>query len=135
MVEILSVAGRLIDGPLHGGAILRMGALEDKFQGRFHRPVTSKDSEGLVRPDDLSAGGIPAKAPGVAQSLRLGQIHFAVPQRGFNPPLIPNRCLQVISGTPESFGCLSLRRDHERDNERCDGKQDETRYLRNIPGE
>ncbi len=31
MVEILSVAGRAIDGLLHGSAIFRMGALHNKF--------------------------------------------------------------------------------------------------------
>ena len=48
MVEILSVAGRLIDGLLHGSAIFRMGALENEFQGRFRRPVASKYSESLL---------------------------------------------------------------------------------------
>src|ERR1700730_4020198 len=48
VVEILSVAGRLIDGLLHGGAVFRMGTLENKFQGRFRRPVALEDSEGLL---------------------------------------------------------------------------------------
>jgi hypothetical protein len=48
VIEILSVAGSLLDGFLHGSAILRMGALKNKLQGRFRCPVTSKDSEGLL---------------------------------------------------------------------------------------
>ena len=103
MIEILSIAGGLPDGFLHGSAIFRMGPLENKFQGRFHRLVALEDLEGLVRPDDFSARGIPAEAPGAAQSLRFRQIHFAMPQRRFNRPLILDRCLQVIAGTPENF--------------------------------
>src|SRR6266481_9124869 len=97
MVEIFSVAGRAIDGLSHGSALLRMSALDNKFYGRFRRPVTSKDPESLVRPDDLAAGDIPSEAPGAAQSLRFGQIHFAVQQCGFNPLLIRNRYSQVIT--------------------------------------
>jgi hypothetical protein len=48
MVETLSVAGRLPDGLLHASAIFRMGALENKFQGRFRRSVALEDSEGFV---------------------------------------------------------------------------------------
>src|SRR6267378_3036531 len=48
MVEILSVAGRAIDGLLHGSAIFRMGALDNKFHGRFRGSVTLEDSEGFL---------------------------------------------------------------------------------------
>src|SRR6266849_4891587 len=48
MVEILSVARRLIDGSLHGSAVVRMGALENKFYGWLRRLVTLEDSKGFV---------------------------------------------------------------------------------------
>ena len=48
LVEILSVAGRAIDGRLHGSAILRMGTLNYEFHGRYNRRVASKNSESLV---------------------------------------------------------------------------------------
>ncbi len=48
MIEILSVAGGLLDGVLHGRAIFRMGALENKFQGRLCRLVALEDSKGLL---------------------------------------------------------------------------------------
>ena len=48
MVELFSVARPAIDGLLHGSAIFRMGALDNKLQGRFRRPITSEDSESLV---------------------------------------------------------------------------------------
>src|ERR1700682_1762823 len=135
MVEILSSDRSTVNGLLHGSTIFRMSPLDNKFHGRFRRSVTLEDSEGFVRPDDLSAGDIPSKAPGTAQSLRFGQIHFAMQQRGFNPPLILNRYLQVIAGMPESFCCSSLCRNHECNKERCNGKQDQTRYLRNTYSE
>ncbi len=102
--------------------------------GRFRRPVTSKDPESLVRPDDLSAGDVPSKASGAAQSLRFSQIHFAVQERGFNPLLIlPSPACRSSLRTPESsavaFLCAEIRNGN---NERRNGKQDQTRHLRNI---
>src|SRR6266403_74971 len=116
-------------------SIFWVGALDDKFQGRLGRSVAFEDSKRFIRPGDLSAGNIPSKAAGTAQSLRFGQIHFAMQQRGLNPLLILDRCLQIGAGPPESFCCLSLRRNHESDNEGCNAKQDQTRHLRNIAGE
>jgi hypothetical protein len=48
LVEILAVTGRLLEGRLHGGAIIGMGALEEKFQTRFRCPVVLEDSESFV---------------------------------------------------------------------------------------
>src|SRR3979411_1051528 len=48
MVEILSVAGRAIDGLLHGSTIFRMGALDNELYGWFRRRVTLKDSKGFL---------------------------------------------------------------------------------------
>src|ERR1700730_3421265 len=132
MVEILSLARGAIDGLLHGSAIFRMGALDDKFHGRLRRPVTSKYSESLVRPDNLSACDIPSKAASAAQSLRFGQIHFAVQERGFNSLLSLHRYLQVMARTLKILCCFPLRRDQECNNERCKGKQEQTRQLRNT---
>ncbi len=56
-------------------------------------------------------------------------------QRGFNPLLILNRYLQVIAGTPEGLCCFFLRRNQECNKERCKGKQDQTRHLRNTHNE
>src|SRR6266478_10124066 len=76
MVVVISIDGGTFNCLLHGGTIFRMRALDNKFHGWFRRPVTAEDSEGLVRPGNLSAGDFPCKASGAAQSLRLGQIHF-----------------------------------------------------------
>ena len=97
MIKIGSGAGCGIDCPLHRSPIVRMRPLENDFQGWFCRWVTSEDSERFVGPEDLPGGDIPSKAPGTAQSLRFSQIHFAMQQCVFNPLLILNRCLQVIS--------------------------------------
>src|SRR6476661_5929579 len=43
MIEVLSVAGGLMHGFLHGSAIFRMGALENKFQGRLCRLIALED--------------------------------------------------------------------------------------------
>ena len=48
MIEILSVAGSAIDGLLHGSAIFRMGALDNKFDSRFRRSIILEDSKGLI---------------------------------------------------------------------------------------
>src|ERR1700687_4756977 len=85
MVEILSVAGRLIDDLSYGNAVFRMGALDNKFRGRLRRPVTSKDSEGLLRPNHLARGDVPADASRATQFLCLGQIRLALLQSTFRP--------------------------------------------------
>jgi len=47
-IERMSEFFRAIDGRLHGGAILRMGTLNDEFHGRYNRRVASKNSESLL---------------------------------------------------------------------------------------
>ncbi len=135
VIEVISVDGSTVNGPLHGGAVFRMGALDNKFQGRFCRSVNLKNTVGFVRPDDFSVGNIPSEAPGAAQSLRFGQIHFALQQRGFKPLLILYRYFEAIAGTLDSFCGFSLRRNRECNKERCNAKQDQTRHLRNTHGE
>src|SRR5262245_21001386 len=70
MLEILVVAGRLIDRPSHGGSIFRMRTLEDQLKRRLRRGVALENSKCLRCPDDLSRGDVPAEAPRVAQFLR-----------------------------------------------------------------
>ena len=48
MIKVIAVDGRMLEGLLHCGAIFRMGALDNKLQGRFRRPVTLKDPENFV---------------------------------------------------------------------------------------
>jgi hypothetical protein len=48
MVEILAATGSLFEGPLHGGAIFSVGALEKKLQARFRRSVVLQDSERFI---------------------------------------------------------------------------------------
>ena len=66
MVEILAVAGRVINGLLHGSAIVRMDAPDNEFQGRSGRPIVLEDPECLLRPEELSTLDLPAKASGTA---------------------------------------------------------------------
>jgi hypothetical protein len=54
-----------------------MPEAQDEFQRRFRRCITLKDSEGLVGPEDLSAGNLPPKAASVTESLGFGQASFA----------------------------------------------------------
>src|SRR5215813_3021854 len=44
------------------------------------RPVVFIDPENLLRPEELVAGNTPGETAGAAYSLRLGQIHLALPQ-------------------------------------------------------
>src|SRR5919109_5218164 len=81
MREVLALAGRAVDGPLHASAIVRMNALNDGGELDGRGPFESKYSERLFRPDDFAAGDAQAEAAGVAQSLGFRQIHFALPQR------------------------------------------------------
>jgi hypothetical protein len=58
-------------------AVLWMNPRKDEFHRRFRPCVTLKDSEGLVRPEELSAGNLPPEAACVTKSLSFGQVGFA----------------------------------------------------------
>src|ERR1700754_3451590 len=123
MLEIISIKRSLANGPLHGSAVFRMGALENELHGWLRRPITFEDSKRLIRPDDLSALDIPSEASSTGQSLRFGQVHFAAQQRGFTSLLVLDRNLQFVAGLTECYRCFSLRRDHKCKGKRYDGKQ------------
>src|SRR5882672_9407778 len=63
--------------------ILEMYALERHIQGWFLGLVVFENAIGLVRPNDLSIGGIPPEAAGVTESLAFGEISFAAPDSFF----------------------------------------------------
>jgi hypothetical protein len=48
VIIVLSIDGDTLYGLLEGSAIFRMRTLNNKFHGRFRRPVISKYSVGLV---------------------------------------------------------------------------------------
>jgi hypothetical protein len=48
VVKILSIEGSMLKGLLHGDAIFRMGALDNRFQGRFRCQILLEDPEGFL---------------------------------------------------------------------------------------
>src|ERR1700723_892628 len=76
-IKILAVARCLLDLLLHHFAVLRVNPGERKSQRRLRTRIALKDSEGLVRPENLSARNLPSEASGVAESLGFGQVGFA----------------------------------------------------------
>src|SRR4051794_5794415 len=57
-----------------------MGSLHDQFQSWLGRPVITKDSESLLRPEYFAARNGPAETARAAYSLCFGEIHLALPQ-------------------------------------------------------
>src|SRR5258708_7884575 len=76
MLEILSILRRALDGLLHEGRVLRMDTLQDALHGRFRGSVVLEDPEGLLRPDDLASGNLPAEAARTTQLLRFRQVRL-----------------------------------------------------------
>jgi hypothetical protein len=48
VVEILSIDGSMVNGLLHGGAIVRMSALDYEFYGWSSGPIALEDSKGFL---------------------------------------------------------------------------------------
>ena len=57
-----------------------MHSIEHHFDGDIRRGLVPEDSKGLLRPEDLPPGHVPAEAPRVAELLCLGEISLAAPQ-------------------------------------------------------
>ena len=63
VIEVLSVDGSSVNGLLHGGAIFWMGAFDNKFHGRFCRPVNLEDTKCFIGPEDFSVETFHPKLP------------------------------------------------------------------------
>ena len=61
--------------------VVRMSSVDHQLERGLCRRVAFEYAIGLVGPVDFAARQIPAETSGVAQSLRLGQIHLAPAQR------------------------------------------------------
>src|SRR6202158_1348679 len=61
--------------------VVRMSSGKHQLNGRFYRRLAFEYPISLIRPVDLPARRVPAEAPGVAQSLRLRQIHLTPAKR------------------------------------------------------
>jgi hypothetical protein len=54
-----------------------MNQRKGEFHRRFRPCATLNDSEGLVAPEEFSAGDLPAEIACVTESLSFGQLRFA----------------------------------------------------------
>src|SRR5438876_3904395 len=80
-VQIRAVAASALNNLLHERQIVRVDTLEDQSQ-RGRRIVRAiQNAERLFRPEEPSRGDVPPKTARSAQSLRLGEVGFAAPQR------------------------------------------------------
>src|ERR1700746_3187645 len=61
----------------HRRHILRMDALQNHWQGNFRGRGEFKNTEGFVRPEDLSGGNVPPETACMAEPLGLCQIGLA----------------------------------------------------------
>ena len=61
-IKALAVTECSVDLPLHQIVVLAMNSREDKINRRFRPRITLKDTEGLVGPEDLPTGNLPAEA-------------------------------------------------------------------------
>src|SRR5580704_18356461 len=83
MLEIptFSVLENAIDRLLNEFPVIGMNSFHRRFRGRFElSTVVFKDPEGFVRPKKLIPRQVPAKTPGMAESLSFGQVSLASPQ-------------------------------------------------------
>src|SRR5271170_1924271 len=84
--EILTPLDRgAVDDLLQTHPVVRMSSVERRLNGRLYRGLASEYSITLVGPVDLPARRLPAETPGVAQSLRLRQIHLTPAKRLLGP--------------------------------------------------
>src|ERR1700732_5437247 len=61
--------------------VVRMSSVKRQLNGRLYRRFAFEYPIGLIGPVDFLVRRVPAEAPGVAQSLRLRQIHLTPAQR------------------------------------------------------
>src|ERR1700681_736606 len=61
--------------------VVRMSSIKHQLNGRLYRRLAFEYPISLIGPVDSPARWIPAEAPGVAQSLRLRQIHLTPAKR------------------------------------------------------
>src|ERR1700730_2005930 len=61
--------------------VVRMSSVKHQLNGRRYRRLAFEYPISLIGPVDFSARWVPAEAPGVAQSLRLRQIHLTSAKR------------------------------------------------------
>ena len=66
-----------LDLQLHQVAVLWMNQRKGEFHGWFRPCATLNDSEGLLAPEEFSAGELPAEIACVTESLSFGQLRFA----------------------------------------------------------
>jgi hypothetical protein len=74
-----------IDDLLEMHPVVRMGSIEHHLQGGLYRRLAFKYSISLGGPVDFPARNVPAEAPGVAYSLRFGEVRLAAAQRLLGP--------------------------------------------------
>ena len=87
-IIVPSIAGRAFDELLNAFGIFRMNALRDELQCRLDRAVEPEDPERFLRPEDLSAGDVPAETAGVAEPLGFRQICIRMPQVRVEPGVL-----------------------------------------------
>src|ERR1700740_2657831 len=61
--------------------VVRMSSVKHDLNGRLYRRLASEYPIGLIGPVDFPARWVPAEASGIAQSLRLRQIHLTPAKR------------------------------------------------------
>src|ERR1700674_2045851 len=70
-----------VDDLLQTHPVVRMSSVKHQLNGRLYRRLAFEYPVSLIGPGDFPARRVPAEAPGVAQSLRLRQIHLAPAKR------------------------------------------------------
>ena len=132
VIEIPPLPRRSIDGPPHEITIFGMNALNEKVQSRLCRSIALEYPEGFLRPQQFAGSDVPAETAGLAQSLGFGQIRVAMQKPGLDLLLILERRQQVIAGSLERPGGLSLRRAQPVHEERDHQEQGHARQLPGI---
>src|ERR1700722_21016976 len=77
MLEVTEGLQSLIDSGLGTGSVFGMDALQHGIESRLVIPLELEDAIGFVGPHDLVGLRLPAEAPRLAESLRLGQMGLA----------------------------------------------------------
>src|SRR6267154_1631832 len=79
-IKVLFLVSCAIECLFKESSVFRMRLLNDSREFRRIRRVKFKDPEGLRRPVDRSAGGVPTETARVAHGLRFSQVGLAAPQ-------------------------------------------------------
>src|SRR5262245_55684707 len=98
---MLGPLGRLPEPRL----IVGMNSLDEFFDSRHSIPwIKTQNAVAFVRPIPDVGVGTPGPTACVAESLRVRQIRFALPQRLFSPPLAGDVCNRAHEfGAPSFF--------------------------------